>query len=145
MEAAARELAAERDKIAAEASHATAVVVRIVDDIRNLETAKQIVKKFVTVQEMSWQLEDLLKAIFDLDAKSQSPQLRELKKTLNRKGHRRNRAQARDPQLIEEWKWLAFLEAQVDREAHRWQDYGYRLALDANAVLDVVEYQEPKS
>ena len=118
------------------ASKSDASVRALVDQIMDAE-ARQIVNEFVATQELSWQLEDRLKAVFGLDAKRQHPHLLDLKKELNMKAERHNREQAKDPQLIEAWKWTRFLEARAEEQAQRWHDYGQRLANDASATLDV--------
>lgn len=138
LEIAYRALAAEAGE-AHNRTHAAAVAVdRIVDSVQDAE-ARQIVNEFIAAIEITWQLEDRLKAIFDLDAKRQHPRLRELRKALNARRHRRNRELARDPQLIEEWKWQHFLVAQTEREMQEWQNYAARLSNDPNASFDARE------
>ena len=136
LEVAATELADEATRAAEAVTKSNASVRALVDQIMDAE-ARQIVVEFIAVQEMSWQLEDRLKAVFGLDAKRQHPHLLDLKKELNMKAERHNREQAKDPQLIEAWKWTRFLEARAEEQAQRWHDYGQRLADDASAILNV--------
>jgi hypothetical protein len=123
LELSARELAAERAKVAEEAA---AAADRLADDILSAP------------MQLHWKLLDRLTGLILLDERRQGgPGLRELQKKIVEQIDRRKLAIATNPLFVETHAWNSHLNG-ISADAERvWRDYRTRLTLDA--AIDVVE------
>jgi hypothetical protein len=132
-------LSTEYDGLAAEAARAAAAVRALVDEIVFGEV-HQLAAEAVAAAELHWQLMDKLIGLVMVDeARPEGPRLRAFQDELMPRLDRRRAAIASDPQLIEQHKYAAFLNAMAGEQKRAWLDYGRRLMTDASATFSPME------
>jgi hypothetical protein len=131
LHAAARELADEAAAARNEAADAARSCRSLVDQIIVYD-ARALADQWVAATKLCWALSDQLKGLARLGGDLLPTGYQE---DLLNQVDRRRVAVAENPQLIERYKFDAYLNGLVADAESRWTAYGYRLMSDANAVF----------
>lgn len=133
---AAVNLETEAAKAAEAFAATTAQVDGLIDDILDAE-AEALADAVIQSIELHWRLLERLSGLCKADeARRDGPHLTKLQERVKLQIDRPRREMARDPQLVEAWRFNEFCDGLVAAEESRWRSFANRLRHDAAARFE---------